>query len=445
MTELPQNAEAERTIIAAVLVNPAIMASVEEQLTAEDFFVASNKRVFRAMQTLSLRGGAIDIVAVKNELTRQGEGDVAGADLSAIIDGVPRVTNVDGWAQIIREKAIARSLIFAANKIAERAYRGTDPDQDMVGASMADILAISDKAHGAAGFVAPAVSAKAAHARLEAMVNAPAGIVGLRTGLSEFDALTGGIRKQWLVVIAARPGMGKTAMAITIADNAAMAGKKVAFFSLEMSHEELAARRIAKRSLVSAQQLRTAPQDLRDKGWAKIGKATGEVATSPCFIDDTADLTAQQIRIKARRFKAERGLDLVIVDYLQLVTGDRRYAVNREQEVSGVSRALKQLAKELDVPVVALAQLNRDCEKRTDKRPILSDLRESGGLEMDSDVVLMLYRDCVYNSESHRTAAELLVRKLRDGETFTSHCEYQPDYTHFRDLPENAKGTVARK
>lgn len=438
IAKVPHSIDAERTLLGQVLVNPVILPQLEESLAADDFYRAAHLAIYRAMVALSARGVAVDLVTVKDELARAGQLDmVGGAEyLAGLTDGMPRVTHVEAWLKIVRDKAIQRSLISAANAIAAHGYDGADDAKDLVDLSMSELMRVADRAHGASGFVSPQLSAKAAMVWLDQMMVSTRGIVGLATGLTEFDERVGGMKPGNLIIIGARPGMGKSAWAVTVADNIAALGGKVAYFSLEMSHEELTLRRLAKRSRVSAGMLKFGGSDFKD-----VAAIYADVANSPLYIDDTADLTAQQIRAKARRMKVEKGLDLVIVDYLQLVSGERRYSANREQEVSGVSRALKQLAKELAVPVIALCQLSRRCEERTDKRPVLSDLRESGGIENDADMVAFLYRPVVYDPSSDPGIAEFICRKHRNGGNFQHTLIFESEITTFRDNLTQSRAT----
>lgn len=434
---LPQNTDAERTILGAIMLDGSALAAAQEHVVGADFYRDGHRRIFDAMVALSEQGQPIDLVTLKNKLAAQHTLESAGgaAYLSELLDGLPRITNVEHWAKIIRDKSTLRQLILTAARIQSNAREYDGDAIDAVGTALTEVMRVADKANGTGGFVSPSASVKAALALIDKVSSSKDGIYGLTSSLRALDDQTAGLHPAELIVVGARPAMGKTAFAVTVGNHLAQQGRKVAFFSLEMNHEEITMRRAQSRSGISVRDLKFQSERVRQVSYGKLCRAAADLAQEPFFIDDTPDMTVQQIRGRSRRLKAEKGLDIIIVDYLQLVTGERSKG-NREQEVSGISRALKQLAKELDVPVIALCQLSRACEAREDKRPQLSDLRESGGIEQDSDVVMFLYRDCVYNSTADKTKAEILVRKQRNGPNFTAHVSYSAETTTFlNDIP----------
>ena len=419
----PQNLEAERTILGAVLVDGRALMLVSAIITADDFVRPLHRDIFRAMLKLSDQGVEIDAVTVKNALKSSTE--AVGAYLGKILDGIPRNLNVEHWARIVREKSIMRALKNAGHGIVAAAV-DSETSADAIGYAMGELMRVSERAQGEESFADPAIAAKSAMALLDKLVNAKQGVIGLRTGLDEYDEMTGGMQPEQLIVIAGRPGMGKTAFAVTVADNLAAAGKIVGFLSLEMSRDELTLRRLSKRSGVSHQTLRYKPEL-----YSKVGAAFPSVSTDPFFVDATPALTVAQIRAGAKRLAAEKGgLSLLVVDYIQLVRGER--SENRQQEVAGVARALKNLAKELKVPVLALSQLNRELERAKDHRPQLADLRESGEIEQAADIVGFLYRACVYDSTAAQEDAEIIVRKQRNGPPFTANVKYLRELTKFQ-------------
>lgn len=440
---LPNNTEAEQTILGACLVDSAAIATAAEHIVSRDFYRDSHRRIWDAMVAIHETGARVDIVTVKNKLEAQNALAVVGgaAYLASLLDGLPRITNVEQWAKIVRDKSTLRELILAASKVVEEAKGCDGPAVDTVGTALASMMRVADKANGTGGFVPPRESAKAAADLIAKIGTSNNGIYGLATGYSAIDDQTAGMHPGELITIGARPGMGKSAYAVCVGDALAQQGKKVAFFSLEMSDAELTMRRAQLRSGISVRDLKWESPAGQQHAMGKLYKALGEIASEPFFIDASAPMTVAQIRGRARRLKAEKGLDLIIVDYLQLITPEREAGGNREQAVSGISRALKMLAKELEVPVMALCQLSRACEQRDDKRPQLADLRESGGIEQDSDVVMFVYRDCVYNPQADRKSAEFLVRKQRNGPNFIAHLQYTPETTAFN----NATGIVANE
>jgi replicative DNA helicase len=355
------------------------------------------------------------------------------AYLASLIDGMPSIENVEHWAHIVKDRSVTRGLRMAAAQITNICDAASTADE-AVSEAFAAVMKVADKAEGSDGFATPAQAVKKAMAHIDLIIESK-GVVGLRTGFDRVDVETGGLLPSQLMVIAGRPGMGKTAAAVSIADEVAQEGKKVAFFSLEMSTEELTLRRVQRRSRVPLGFLRFASEEKRNQLLPKILKAAGPLAEEPFFVDSTPALKTAQVRARARRLAAEKGgLDLIIIDYLQLIVGER--GEGRQQEVAGIARALKNLSKELQVPVIALSQLNREVENREDKRPRLADLRESGEVEQSADIVMFLYRHEVYHPEQEDTKgiAEWIVAKHRNGQLFTERMAYEKELASFSEL-----------
>jgi replicative DNA helicase len=382
---LPHNAEAERTVLGAVLVDNGAFNSAAEILTRDDFYRESHRRIFDAMAALAERSQPIDLVTLKDELVRGSALEAVGgaAYLGGLMDGVPRITNVDQWSRIIKEKAVLRNLIHAGNRIVQSAYEAEDETAVILDRAEKSIFDIAER-RIRQGFVGIREIVKESFRTIDQLSQSKELVTGIATGFVDLDERTSGLQRGDLVIVAARPAMGKTSFCLNIAQHASLrAGETVGVFSLEMSKEQLVLRMLCADARVDAHRLRTGK--LQEKDWARLAKAYADLSASRIFIDDSASVTPLEMRAKARRLKAEHGLGLVIVDYLQLVTGSGRVE-NRQQEISSISRSLKGLAKELGVPVVALSQLSRAPEARTDKRPQLSDLREC----VSGDTLVML-------------------------------------------------------
>jgi replicative DNA helicase len=431
---LPHNLEAERTVLGAVLVDNAAFSSAAEVLTREDFYRESHRRIFEAMAVLAERSQPIDLVTLKNELLRGGALEAAGgaAYLGSLLDGVPRITNVEHWSRIIKERAVLRNLIHASNRIVQSCFEGEDEAAVLLDRAEKAIFDIAER-RIRQGFVGIREIVKESFRTIDQLSQSKEIVTGLPTGFADIDEMTSGLQKGELVIVAARPAMGKTSFCLNVAQHASMrAGETVGIFSLEMSKEQLVLRMLCSDSRVDAHKLRTGR--LQEKDWARLAKAYADLSASKVFIDDSSALSPLEMRAKCRRLRAEHGLGLVIVDYLQLVTGSGR-AENRQQEISAISRSLKGLAKELAVPVVALSQLSRAPEARTDRRPQLSDLRESGALEQDADIVMFIYREEEYKpSDENRGIAEIIIGKQRNGPTGTRKLAFIKEFTRFENL-----------
>jgi len=431
---LPHNLEAERTVLGAVLVDNAAFSSAAEVLTREDFYRESHRRIFEAMAVLAERSQPIDLVTLKNELLRGGALEAAGgaAYLGSLLDGVPRISNVEHWSRIIKERAVLRNLIHASNRIVQSCFEGEDEAAVLLDRAEKAIFDIAER-RIRQGFVGIREIVKESFRTIDQLSQSKEIVTGLPTGFADIDEMTSGLQKGELVIVAARPAMGKTSFCLNVAQHASMrAGETVGIFSLEMSKEQLVLRMLCSDSRVDAHKLRTGR--LQEKDWARLAKAYADLSASKVFIDDSSALSPLEMRAKCRRLRAEHGLGLVIVDYLQLVTGSGR-AENRQQEISAISRSLKGLAKELAVPVVALSQLSRAPEARTDRRPQLSDLRESGALEQDADIVMFIYREEEYKpSDENRGIAEIIIGKQRNGPTGTRKLAFIKEFTRFENL-----------
>ncbi len=431
---LPHNHEAERTVLGAVLVDNQAFNSAAEVLKREDFYRDSHRRIFDAMAALAERSQPIDLVTLKDELVRESALEAVGgaAYLGALLDGVPRITSVEHWSRIIKEKAVLRNLIHAGNRIVQSCFEGEDEAAALLDQAEKSIFDIAER-RIRAGFVGMREIVKESFRSIDLLSQSKDAVTGLATGFVDIDEMTSGLQKGDLVIVAGRPAMGKTSFCLNIAQHVALrVGQTVGLFSLEMSKEQLALRLLCADARIDAHRLRTGK--LNEKDWARLAKAYHDLGESRLFIDDSATISPLEMRAKCRRLKAEHGLALVIVDYLQLVTAAGR-TENRQQELSAISRSMKGLAKELGVPVIALSQLSRAPEARTGHRPQLSDLRESGALEQDADVVMFIYREEEYKpSDENRGLAEIIIGKQRNGPTGSRKLAFIKEFTRFENL-----------
>ncbi|MEK6302207.1 MAG: replicative DNA helicase [Acidobacteriota bacterium] len=430
---LPSNVEAERSILGAILLDNTVCNQAIEFLKRDDFFLDSHRRIFDKMVALSERLSSIDMVTLSDELRRAAEFEqIGGATyIASLIDGVPRTDNIEHYARIVKKKSMLRKLITASNQIIARAFDEED-DADIIidQAEQAIFQIAEDKVRQ--GFQYIGTVAQKRLEQIEQMADRPEMITGVPTGFVDFDHLTSGLQKQDLIIIASRPSMGKTALALNMAQYAARNGSVVGIFSLEMSAEQLASRLLCSEARVDAHRLRTG--FLNREEWARLGDALRRLCETKVYIDDTPGAGVLEMRAKARRLKAEHGLDLLVVDYLQLMSGRGRVE-SRQQEVSQISRDLKTLAKELDIPVLALSQLSRAPEQRSEHKPQLSDLRESGAIEQDADVVCFIFREEVYNeTDENRGRAELLIAKQRNGPTGKVELAFLNSFTRFESM-----------
>jgi replicative DNA helicase len=445
---LPANVDAEKTILGAILLDNAAHAEAAEKLEPEDFSLDSHRRIFQRMSELIDSERAVDIVTLANELSRYKEVESVGgvAYLASLTEGLPRRPVIEDYIRIVKDKSLLRKLMGICSAAIARAADQGETALEVIGAAEADLLKVSERGVGQ-GFQPLYQIVQNSFGTIDNLYKQGREVTGLATEFIEFDRMTSGLQKGELIIIAARPSMGKTALAINIAQNAAVTSKAiVAVFSLEMSKESLLRRMLASQAWVDQRQLQTG--FIRREDHAKLQKALEDLVESRMFIDDTAGISLAEMRAKSRRLKQNAGgLDLVVVDYLQLMSatlpsqGGKRYE-NRTQEVSAISRGLKALAKELNVPVVALSQLSRASERRGDeKRPLLSDLRESGSIEQDADVVAFIHRDSYYSrdeemTKEERAKSEIILAKQRNGPTGTVHLNFISQFTRF-DNPDS--------
>ncbi len=441
---LPHNLEAERSILGAVLLDNHSLNAAVEKLRSEDFFLPQHRQIFQRMIQLAEHQQAIDVVTLMDDLARRGELDSAGgvAYLSQLADGLPRATNVEHYARIVKEKSVLRHLAFSAAAIQEQALAAGDDADVILDRAESTIFQIAED-RVRAGLIGVKELVRDNFERLERIFSEGRRITGLATGYPGLDNETAGLQPSELVILAARPSMGKTALALNIAENVAVRNREpVAVFSLEMSKESLLLRMLASEARVDAHKFRTGHMGRDD--WNKITRALTSLGDAPLWIDDSASSTVLEMGAKARRLKRDRGLSLMIVDYLQLVvpTNTGR-GTNRQEEVSSISRALKGLAKELKVPVVVLSQLTRAPE-REERKPQLSDLRESGAIEQDADVVLFINRPNFYKTdlpEEDRAKAELIIAKQRNGPTGNLNFVFLARHTRFEEAAPDAWST----
>ena len=421
-------------MLGAVLVDNAAFNSAAEVLTRNDFYREAHRRIFEAMAALAERSQPIDLVTLKDELIKASalEGVGGAAYLASLLDGVPRITNVEHWSRIIKEKAVLRNLIHASTRIVQECYEAEDDPALLLDRAEKAIFDIAEH-RIRQGFIGIREIVKESFRTIDQLSQSKELVTGIPTGFVDLDEKTSGLQKGDLIIVAARPAMGKTSFCLNVAQYASIkTGETVGIFSLEMAKEQLVLRMLCSDARVDAHRLRTG--NLQEKDWARLAKAYADLSASRIFIDDSATLTPLEMRAKCRRLKAEHGLGMVVVDYLQLVSAAGRVE-NRQQEIASISRSLKGLAKELSVPVVALSQLSRAPEGRTEKRPQLSDLRESGGLEQDSDVVIFIFREEEYKAtDENRGIAELIIGKQRNGPTGTLRLAFIKEFTRFENL-----------
>jgi replicative DNA helicase len=427
----PHSVEAEESVLGAMLLSEASISDVLEKLRSDDFYKPAHRLIFDAVVGLFGRGEAVDSVTVAEELRRMGHIEEVGGKpyLFHLVNSVPAASNASYYARIVEETALLRRMIEATQQAAAMAYESGDDVDHIVDNVEALIFAVAQRRLGD----------RFSHIRdllhehleqVEALQLRGSNVTGVSTGFVDLDNLTSGLQPSNLIIVAARPSFGKTSFALNVAQQAATDhGVPVAIFSLEMSKMELVQRLVCAEALVDVQKLRTG--NLTDQDWSRLATAVGRLADAPLYIDDSESVTVLEIRAKARRLKQKNGLGLVIVDYLQLMSGPRR-SENRQQEISEISRSLKILARELQVPVIAVSQLSRAVEARQDKRPMLADLRESGAIEQDADLVLFIYRDEVYNPESpDKGTVEILLAKHRNGPVGRMKLTFLQHYTKF--------------
>jgi replicative DNA helicase len=423
---VPHNLEAERALLGSILLDNGALNSALEILSKEDFYSEAHRLIFEKMIVLSEKSRTIDLVTLSEELSRDGWLEKSGGAgyLAALTDGVPigTLAAVGEYCRIVKEKSTVRRLINASNNVISRCLEGTDDPETLIDLAQSQVFDIAEQ-RVQSGFATIREIVKTSFGRIDVLFDRGQRVTGIETGFVDLDSMTSGLQAGELIVIAARPSLGKTALALNIAAHAAIEGRKlVGMFSLEMSKESLVIRLLCSEARIDSHKLRTGFSSRED--WKKMTEALGRLSEAPLYIEDTPALSIMQIRAKARRMKAEKGLDLLIVDYLQLVSGHGRFE-NRTQEVSYISRGLKSIAKELHVPVLALSQLSRAPEQRPGQRPQLSDLRESGSIEQDADVVIFIFRERKSAEEQEGdeefvhggSETRLIIGKQRNGPT----------------------------
>lgn len=431
----PQNIEAEQAVLGAIFLEPSALTLASEILIPEDFYRASHQKIFNAMLKLNDEGKVVDLVTVTEELAAAKLiEDTGGVSyLSELAGSVPTAANIEYYARIVEEKSLLRRLIRTATEIASDGYAREDEVEALLSEAEKNILAVAQRKNAGAFHNIKDVLVRT-YDNIEQMHQNAGEITGLETGFIELDRMTAGFQRNDLIIVGARPSVGKTAFALNIAQNVAQkTGENIAIFSLEMGAEQLVMRLLCAEGNIDAQRLRTGT--LTDDDWGKLTMAMGSLSNTGIFIDDTPGVRISDIRSKCRRLKQEHGLGMILIDYLQLILGSGRAGENRQQEVSEISRSLKQLARELQVPVIALSQLSRGVEQRQDKRPMMSDIRESGSIEQDADIVAFLYRDDYYDKESeNKNIIEIIIAKQRNGPTGTVSLAFVKEYNKFVNL-----------
>ncbi|BBH17415.1 replicative DNA helicase [Nocardioides baekrokdamisoli] len=430
----PQDMAAEQCVLGAMLISKDAIANVTEELKGSDFYRPSHEAIYDAITDLYGRGDAVDMITVKNELERQGELQRIGgaAYLHTLAANVPIAANAPYYAQIVRDKAVLRRLVTAGTKIVQTGYAGEGEVDMIVDAAEAEIFGVKDKRrtedYAPLGDFMDKVLEE-----IEALSNREQGTYGVPTGFADLDELTNGFQPGQMIIVAARPAMGKSTLALDFCRSASIANNMTSvFFSLEMTRSEIAMRMLAAEARVPLGHIRGG--QMAEDDWTKLASKMGKVSGAPLFIDDSPNMTMMEIRSKARRLKQRHDLRLVVIDYMQLMSSGKKVE-SRQLEVSEFSRQIKLLAKELEVPIIALSQLNRGPEQRADKRPMPSDLRESGSLEQDADMVILLHREDHYEKESSRPGeADLIVAKNRNGPTRDVIVTFQGHYSRFADM-----------
>ena len=433
----PNDVEAEQAVLGCMITDKDAVIAAIETLAEEDFYREDNKLIYKAVLNLYNRAEPIDIITLKSELSAIGKFDAVGGleYLAELPEKVPTTSNVERYIKIVKEKSELRTLIKTANDIITLSYDPTQEVESIMEGAEKKIFGIMQKKNQE-GYASIKDILVDSFTELEELYNRKQHVTGVPTGFLDLDKITAGLHNSDLVLVAARPAMGKSAFALNIATNAAIqANKGVAIFSLEMSKEQMANRILGSVAMVDGNSIRTGR--IADDDWIKLATASGELSRTGIVIDDTPGISVMEIRAKCRKLKMEKDIGLVIIDYLQLVQASSR-AGSREQEIAGISRSLKILAKEINVPVIALSQLSRAPEQRPDHRPMLSDLRESGSIEQDADIVMFLYRDDYYNPDTEKkNIAEVIIAKHRAGSTGTVELAWLGNYTKFANLAKD--------
>ncbi|MEK4566943.1 replicative DNA helicase [Alkalihalobacillus sp. FSL R5-0424] len=444
----PQNIEAEQAVLGAIFLSDAALITATEKLMPEDFYRAAHQRIYQVMVELAEKGEPVDLVTVTSDLQdRKWLEEIGGvAYLGDIANAVPTAANVEYYSRIVEEKSVLRRLIRVATDIAAEGYASEEEVDTILNEAEKTILEVSHRQNTSA-FISIKDVLVETYDRIEMLQNQTGDITGIATGFTELDKMTAGFQRNDLIIVAARPSVGKTAFALNIAQNVATKTEEsVAIFSLEMGASQLVQRMLCAEGNIDAQRMRTGA--LNDEDWQKLTMAMGSLSKAGIYIDDTPGVKVNDIRAKCRRLKQENGLGMIMIDYLQLIQGNGRSGENRQQEVSEISRTLKAIARELEVPVIALSQLSRGVEQRQDKRPMMSDIRESGSIEQDADIVAFLYRDDYYDKESeNQNIIEIIIAKQRNGPVGTVELAFVKEYNKFvnldrrhdeRDMPPGA-------
>ncbi len=437
MRTAPHNLEAEKSVLGSILIDNEVFGALEGSITPEHFYKESHRKIYRACERLFRRSEPMDLVTLTEELRQTGELEAVGSVpyLIGLADEVPTAAYAESYAKIVSEKAVLRDLIAASGKIMQTAYDQALPIEQVLDKAEAGIFELSSSKRSHA-FEGMGTLVTDTFNYINELFNNPDPISGLRTGFKELDILTAGLQPSTLNVLAARPAMGKTAFALTIGQNVALReGKTVGIFNLEMSAVQLVTRMLCSEARVDMSRVRNG--QLSERDFQRLADTAGKISEANIFIDDAADMTVMELRSRARRLMAEHDLGLIIIDYLQLMSGSGRGGLgeNRQQEISTISRGLKLLARELDIPVIVLSQLSRAVESRPNKRPMLSDLRESGAIEQDADLVMFIYRDEYYDPHSEKQGiAEIIIGKQRNGPVGTVELQFHNAHVRFNDL-----------
>jgi replicative DNA helicase len=431
----PQNTDAEKSLLGAVLIDEETLADITEHVSAKDFYEKRHAIIYEGMMNLYEKHQPVDLLTLTDELKRRKELDTVGgsAYLTELTNYVPTSAHAEAYAELVSQKAIRRRLIRASGEISEMSYDETTSTEQLLGMAEAELFAVSDQSLKQDLASIESILTDSFD-RMEELHRNKGTLRGVRTGYQDLDNMTAGLQRSDLIILAARPAMGKTTLVTNLAYNVATIAKQsVLFFSLEMSKEQLVDRMLADASGVDAWNIRTG--NLSDDDFSKLSDAMGELAEAPIYIDDTPGVSVLEMRTKARRIAHEQPIGLIIIDYLQLMQGSGRSDGNRVQEVSEISRGLKLIARELNVPVIALSQLSRSVESRSPQIPQLADLRESGSIEQDADIVMFIYREAYYNPETEReNITDLIIAKHRNGPTGKVELYFHPERLRFMSL-----------
>ena len=435
----PHSVEAEQAVLGAIILDSDRLITASERVDPDDFYRVSHQRIFEAMLKINDRGELVDLVTLSSELQAQGILDEIGGlnYLAEVAESVPAIGNIGYYLNVVDQKVALRRLIRTATNIVSDGYERQDEVDSVLSDAERNILKVSQR-KGQSSFHPIGSVLSDAYSTIEKLHQSSGEITGIATGFTDLDKMTAGFQRNDLIIVAARPSVGKTAFALNISQNVAVrTGENVAIFSLEMGAEQLVMRMLCAEGNIDAQRLRTGRLEAED--WGRLSLAMSSLSQAGIYIDDTPGLRVNEIRAKCRRLKQEHGLGMIMIDYLQLIVGNGKPGENRQQEVSEISRTLKAIARELQVPVIALSQLSRGVESRQDKRPMMSDIRESGAIEQDADIVAFLYRDDYYDKESEdANTIEIIIAKQRNGPTGTVKLSFRKEYNKFVNMETQA-------